>query len=82
MAIAEGLNKTDYGKYKDTLFDSKELYELHIASWLHDAGKVTIPENVVDKGTKLEIIYDRINEIEHRYEILKRDAEITFLKSN
>ena len=81
MAIAEGLNKTDYGKYKDTLFDSKELYELHIASWLHDAGKVTIPENIVDKGTKLEIIYDRINEIEHRYEILKRDAEITFLKS-
>jgi hypothetical protein len=51
---------------------------LHIASWLHDCGKVTTPEYVVDKSTKLETIYDRIHEIRMRFEVLKRDAEVEF----
>ena len=36
--------------------------------------------HVVDKGTKLETIFDRIELIKTRMEILKRDAEIAFLK--
>ena len=51
---------------------------LHIASWLHDCGKVTTPEYVVDKSTKLETIYDRIHEIRMRFEVLKRDAQIRY----
>jgi HD-GYP domain-containing protein (c-di-GMP phosphodiesterase class II) len=51
---------------------------LHIASWLHDCGKVTTPEFVVDKATKLETIYDRIHEIRMRFEVLKRDAHIRY----
>lgn len=82
MAIAEAVNDTNNGVYKDTYLDNEELYELHIASWLHDAGKVTIPEYVVDKATKLETIYDRINQVETTVEILKRDLEITYLKSD
>lgn len=58
-----------------------ERYELHIAAWLHDCGKVTTPEYVVDKATKLETIYDRIHEIRTRFEVLKRDAEIEYLKA-
>ncbi|QEN04924.1 GAF domain-containing protein [Thiospirochaeta perfilievii] len=81
MAIADAVNKTDNGIYKDINLNNEELYELHIASWLHDAGKVTIPEYVVDKATKLETIHDRITQVEYRFEVLKRDAEITFLKS-
>ena len=54
--------------------------ELHIAAWLHDCGKVTTPEYVVDKATKLETIYDRIHEIRTRFEVLKRDAEVEFWK--
>ncbi|MGL1891072.1 MAG: GAF domain-containing protein [Spirochaetaceae bacterium] len=82
MAIAEAVNRTKDGIYHDVNLDSEELYELYIASWLHDAGKVTVPEYVVDKATKLETIYDRIAEIETRYEIIKRDAEIIYLKSD
>ena len=52
------------------------MYELHVASWLHDIGKICIPEYVVDKATKLGTIYDRIHEVEMRFEVLKRDAEI------
>jgi len=55
--------------------------ELHIAAWLHDCGKVTTPEYVVDKATKLETIYDRIHEIRMRFEVLKRDAEVDFWKA-
>jgi len=58
-----------------------EWYELHIAAWLHDCGKVTTPEYVVDKATKLETICDRIHEIRMRFEVLKRDAEIDCLKA-
>ncbi|HTQ75090.1 MAG TPA: GAF domain-containing protein, partial [Burkholderiales bacterium] len=54
---------------------------LHIAGWLHDCGKVTTPEYVVDKATKLETLSDRIHEIRMRFEVLKRDAEIDCLKA-
>src|SRR5262249_26549546 len=47
---------------------------------LHDCGKVTTPVHVVDKATKLETIFDRINLVDARFEVLKRDMEIEALK--
>jgi HD domain len=47
---------------------------------LHDCGKITTPVHVVDKSTKLESIHDRIHNIDTRFEVLKRDAEIAALK--
>ena len=52
--------------------------ELQIAAWLHDCGKITTPEYVVDKATKLETLYDRIHEIRMRFEVLKRDVWINY----
>jgi HD-GYP domain-containing protein (c-di-GMP phosphodiesterase class II) len=54
-------------------------YALHLAGWLHDCGKVTTPEYVVDKSTKLETICDRLHEVRTRFEVLRRDAEIRCL---
>jgi len=65
-------------RFKDFSLSADEWEELHIAAWLHDCGKVTTPEYVVDKSTKLETIYDRIHEIRMRFEVLKRDAEIDY----
>ena len=62
--------------FKDFDLDEKQWEELNIACWLHDCGKVTTPEYVVDKATKLETIHDRIHEVRMRFEVLKRDAEI------
>ena len=52
--------------------------EYQIAAWLHDCGKITTPEHIVDKGSKLETIYNRIHEVRMRFEVLWRDAEIHY----
>ena len=64
--------------FKNFNLSGDEWEELHLAAWLHDCGKVTTPEYVVDKATKLETIYNRIHEIRTRFEVLKRDAEIEY----
>ncbi len=64
--------------FREFTLDDRQWEALDIASWLHDCGKVTTPEYVVDKATKLETLYDRIHEIRMRFEVLKRDAEIRY----
>ncbi|MBN4080821.1 GAF domain-containing protein [Caldithrix abyssi] len=80
MMLAEAVQNTNDGPFSDVTFTKKEMYELKIAAWLHDCGKVTTPEFVVDKSTKLETIYDRVHEVETRFGVLKRDEEIKRLK--
>ncbi|MBF0097115.1 MAG: GAF domain-containing protein [Magnetococcales bacterium] len=58
-----------------------EWREFRIGAWLHDCGKVTTPEYVVDKGSKLETIYNRIHEVRMRFEVLLRDAMIVRLQA-
>ena len=69
------------GPYAGFDLDAEQWEALHIAAWLHDCGKVTTPEYVVDKATKLETVNDRIHEIRTRFEVLKRDAEIAYWRS-
>lgn len=54
----------------------EERYEFRIAAWLHDCGKVITPPHVMDKATKLETIFDRMEMVRERFEILRRDAEL------
>ena len=74
--LARAACDATHGPYKDFKLSDEEWEAVHVASWLHDCGKVTTPEYVVDKATKLETIYDRIHEVRMRFEVLKRDAEI------
>ena len=64
------------GPFADFNLSQEGWYELHIGAWLHDCGKVTTPEYVVDKSTKLETITDRIHEVRMRFEVAKREAII------
>lgn len=80
LMLAESVNEINDGPFAGVQFTDKEMYELKIAAWLHDCGKVTTPEAVVDKGTKLETIYDRIHTVATRFEVLRRDEEIKYLK--
>ena len=82
MLLAEEAEKCDSGSLKDFSFaNNQERREFRIAAWLHDCGKITTPEHIVDKGTKLEANYNRIHEVRMRFEVLWRDAEIEFLQS-
>ena len=69
--------ETSAGPFADFDLTQEEWYELHIGAWLHDCGKVTTPEYVVDKSTKLETITDRIHEVRMRFEVMKREAIIS-----
>ena len=80
MMLADAVAKITEGKFKDFSMTADQRYELYIAAWLHDCGKVATPPHVVDKSTKLETIFDRIELVKTRMELLKRDAEIAFLK--
>ena len=80
MMLADAVEKTKVGKYKDFSMNDDQRYELYIAGWLHDCGKVATPVHVVDKSTKLETIYDRVENVQTRFEVIKRDIEIEFLK--
>lgn len=81
MMLAEAASTTDHGPLKDFSLTEEDRYQLKIASLLHDCGKVTTPVHVVDKATKLQNIFDRIHLIDTRFEVLKRDAEIEWLRS-
>ena len=69
--LADATNKIDIGPLKDFSMSDDEMYELNVAAWLHDCGKITTPEYVVDKSTKLETIFDRINLVDIRFEVLR-----------
>jgi HD-GYP domain-containing protein (c-di-GMP phosphodiesterase class II)/phosphoribosyl 1,2-cyclic phosphodiesterase len=79
--IASSINESTEGIYKDNTFSKDDLQQIDIAGWMHDIGKITTPEFVVDKAKKLETIYDRIHTVIAKYEIVKRDLEIEFLKA-
>ncbi|NQU04621.1 MAG: HD domain-containing protein, partial [Calditrichaeota bacterium] len=69
MKIANRINDAQEGFYADVQFTADELTELRLAAWLHDTGKITTPEYVVDKRTKLETIFDRMEVVRMRFEL-------------
>ncbi len=79
MMLADAAAGVSEGPLAGFTMTEDDRYELKIAGWLHDCGKVTTPEYVVDKSTKLETIHDRVHSVDARFEVLKRDAEIRSL---
>ena len=79
--LADAACEQAEGPFADFNLSEDDREAVHVAAWLHDCGKITTPEYVVDKATKLETIYDRIHEVRMRFEVLKRDAEIACLKA-
>ena len=80
MLLAEAVNDTTDGPLASFRMTDRDRYELKIAGLLHDCGKVTTPVHVVDKATKLHTLFDRIELVDTRFEVLKRDREIEALR--
>ena len=79
MLIASHINADDEWPFKDVHLDEEHLDELKMAAWMHDIGKVTTPEYVLDKASRLETISDRIELIETRYQLIAQLLENNFL---
>lgn len=77
--LMEQILKSADVPFTDYSMTDTQKEEFRIAAWLHDCGKITTPEYVVDKATKLEIIYNRIHEVRMRFEVLHRDVSIAAL---
>ncbi|MBF0423724.1 MAG: GAF domain-containing protein [Magnetococcales bacterium] len=80
MKLAEAAHRTQEGPFQGFQMTEDDRYELRIAAWLHDCGKVVTPVHVVDKSVKLETIHDRIETVSARMEVIRRDLEIRHLK--
>ncbi|CAM2768719.1 HD domain-containing phosphohydrolase [Vibrio rarus] len=79
IMLAEKAEKEESSAFADFEFaNDAQRREFRIAAWLHDCGKITTPEHIVDKGSKLEANYNRIHEIRTRFEVMIRDQIISF----
>ncbi|HET9652709.1 MAG TPA: HD domain-containing phosphohydrolase [Usitatibacter sp.] len=81
MMLAEAACNCTAGPLAEFRMSEKDRYELKIAGLLHDCGKITTPVHVVDKATKLQTIFDRIELVSTRFEVLKREAEVEMLRA-
>jgi HD-GYP domain-containing protein (c-di-GMP phosphodiesterase class II) len=80
MMTLDAVLKNDRGPLKHFRLNEEQIKEMELASLLHDCGKVTTPSHIMDKSTKMETIFDRIHLLETRFEVLKRDVKINYLK--
>ena len=81
LMLAEKASASNDPAFRNFRLESDEQWrEYRMAAWLHDCGKITTPEHIVDKGSKLEVIYNRIHEVRMRFEVLWRDAEIDYFQ--
>lgn len=65
LAEANNRDAKDRGD-AEAVFSEDELYELDVAAWLHDCGKLATPDYIMDKRTKLDGLNDRISEVKTR----------------
>ncbi|MCH8550575.1 MAG: GAF domain-containing protein [Natronospirillum sp.] len=79
--IARAACEDKSGYFKDFQLNDEEWYELSVAAWLHDCGKLATPDYVVDKATKLHMLWDGIDAIRARFSALKAQTEAGYLRA-
>jgi HD-GYP domain-containing protein (c-di-GMP phosphodiesterase class II) len=57
--IAQAIHE-DQTIYKNIQYSKNTIKEIELAAKMHDIGKISIPESVIDKSTKLQFIIDGI----------------------
>jgi HD-GYP domain-containing protein (c-di-GMP phosphodiesterase class II) len=78
--LARAAHAIESGPLAAYRLDASGWEALQMGAWMHDCGKLTTPDYVIDKATKLETLHNRIHEIRTRFEVLKRDAEVAYWK--
>ncbi len=68
-AVAIAINDAVTDRFFNVTFTSEQLEELHYSAWLHDIGKIGVPEHILDKSSKLSD--DKLSAIKARFELIK-----------
>ena len=76
LTMAEVIHDLDEGHFKDKTFSPDQMYELRIAAYMHDIGKVTSPVEIVEKAKKLQTIFDRIQYVRLRMAYISQKIEL------
>jgi hypothetical protein len=76
LTMAEVIHNYDDGVFKDKKFSPDQMYELRIAAYMHDIGKVTSPVEIVGKAKKLQTIFDRIHYVRLRMDYIIQKVKL------
>jgi HD-GYP domain-containing protein (c-di-GMP phosphodiesterase class II) len=78
--IAQSACEVKDGPLASFALDESEWYELRVASWLHDCGKLATPDSLLDKATKLHLMQDGIEVVKARFAAALAQMELQFLR--
>ncbi|WP_422382161.1 HD domain-containing phosphohydrolase [Marinicellulosiphila megalodicopiae] len=78
--IAQAACEDTNGYFKEFNLNQDQWYELKVAAWMHDCGKLATPDSIINKGTKLNTLLDGIDSIKARFAALISNAEIQLYK--
>jgi hypothetical protein len=67
--------------FHDFHLTEDEWYELRVSAWLHDCGKLSTPDSVLDKATKLHLMQDGIDTINVRFAALRQQKLTEFYQA-
>jgi len=78
--IAQAACEAKDGPLRDFSLSENDWYELRVASWLHDCGKLATPDYLLDKSTKLHLLLDGMDTVKARFTALKAQTESGYLR--
>ena len=76
--LAKKANEVNEGPLKDIYFTPEEIEELNYSAWLHDMGKIGVPEHVLEKANRLSD--DGIEVVRQRFNYMKKLIKENFLE--
>ncbi len=78
-ALAEAVERSGAGAFRDVRFTPSQVRELRFAALLHDFGKVAVREDLLLKAKKLPpVLWERI---ERRFDLIHRTMELEFCRA-
>ncbi len=67
--------------FNDFFLNEDEWYELRVSAWLHDCGKLSTPDAILEKATKLHLMQDGIETINVRFAVLRQQKTVDFYRA-
>jgi HD-GYP domain-containing protein (c-di-GMP phosphodiesterase class II) len=74
VRLSQEVSGIDFGILQPIRFSDRQIQEIRYAALLHDFGKISIPESIVQKEKKL--YPQQLAELRHRFALIQRTWEV------